>query len=322
MKHLLTLGLFVTATALSAQSFEWNDSPSAVAKAHPKEVVTATSDYDRAYNERQTGPAGIYAASEEGSTTAYGETYRSTEMTGSHAVLPLGTLLRVTNPANGRTVVVRVTDRGRECENCLITLSATAARELGIQGGNAVDLERSGFSNWNPLPPNAADRNLPVNSSPAVVRRQEAPASGIVAPRKQLPVTTTAPKPSVFTREVTAEAVAYMPEVQSPSPTVPGQQQARGGSAPIPVTTPPPVMTAGSYSVQLAAYNNEDYAQRRVSELKARGLTNVFFRAVTKEDGQVINRVYSGSYASVNEAQAAVRDLQGRFELAGIVAKM
>lgn len=329
MKNLLTLGLICSVSFLGAQSFEWNDKP-VTEPGHAKEVTTV-NDHESAFNERQTGLAGVYATEDDGSSTAYGETYRGIEMTGSHSVLPLGTLLRVTNPANGRTVIVRVTDRGRECEGCLITLSRAAASELGVKAGNSVDLERSGFSNWNPLAPNAADRTLTESNSPVIINKGVSSASGTVAPRPKPStdaLTDSAPRPTVFTREVTTDALVHSEGVAAPRPTVSGLQQARGAVAAIAepkgaLANPAATTSAdGNYSVQLAAYNNKDYAVRRVSELRDKGLSDVFYRTVTKSDGEVINRVYVGNYANVNEAQAAVKVIEGKFELLGIVAKM
>ena len=183
MKNLLTLGLLLSGLLASAQSFEWNDDTSV--KGHPKEVMPDDTAYERAYNERQNGKAGIYAPADNGLQTAYGEVYRADEMTGSHAILPLGTLLRVTNVSNGRVVTVRVTDRGRECEGCLVTLSEAAAEQLGLNDKGAVSLERSGFSNWNPLPPEEGQPVLAAYGTPAVIRKPTpAPSGGSSSPEQ------------------------------------------------------------------------------------------------------------------------------------------
>ena len=327
MKHVLSLSLLLATASLSAQSFEWTTKEKTPV-AHPKEVQVAdqTSQVDR-----QTGLAGVYTPDAQGTQTAYGETYNPKEMTGSHAALPLGTLLRVTNTENGKTVVVRVTDRGKECADCLITLSAVAAEELGIQSPSPVSLERSGFSNWNPAPP-APHTAAPLTYSPSSATVAPAPTTLEEVPSPA--------KPSVITREVDpapatynrypaiarpSEAVASADQigVTPPSPTVPGRQEARGGSA-VSAPTPEaaPAAVEGDYSIQLAAYSNEAYALKRVTELKDQGVTDVYYRAVTKPDGEVINRVYSGTFGNVTDAQAAARVIQGKFNIAGIVAKM
>ncbi|CAH0999636.1 Endolytic peptidoglycan transglycosylase RlpA [Neolewinella maritima] len=304
---LLLLSTFLSASALlSAQSFEWNTSHSAPA-AHPKEVqASEVKTYDGTLPEREQGVAGVYDASARGKQTAYGETYEATEMTGGHPALPLGTLLRVTNTENGRTVVVRVTDKGQECTDCLVTLSETAAARLGIAGRGAVSLERAGFSNWNPVP--TGD----TAASPATygTTNDSTPKSAVE-------------QPATFNRYAVARPAAAAVRVDPPTPTVPEQQAARGASAPRPAAiaaTPAPA--SGTYAVQLAAYNNETYALRRVEELKEQGINDVYYRAITKPDGEVINRVYAGAFVNVTEAQAAAKTIQGKFNIAGIVAKM
>lgn len=307
MKRLLSFSFLLTAaaTGVDAQTFEWNAAPRP--SAHPKEVQLD----DRSSAEQQDGLAGVYDAAADGSPTAYGETYSAEEMTGSHAELPLGTLLRVTNTENGRSVVVRVTDKGRECADCLITLSEAAARKLGIGERSSVSLERTGFSNWNPVPPSVT----PAAEAPAAANRETAVAS--------------APKPSVISREVVvprptpADAPAG---VKPPAPTVPaGERQARGVEAPAPATYDEVVAApanAERYAIQLAAYTNETYALRRVNELKEQGLEDVYYRSVKKDDGQTINRVYSGTFETAGSAQEAAEKIRSSYNIAGIVAKM
>lgn len=323
MKRLLPLVIATAfSTAAAAQSFEWDTPQSAVPAPHPKEVVV----------EREKGTAGVYSPAQQGKKTAYGETYDATEMTGSHPALPLGTLLRVTNTENGRTVVVRVTDKGSECENCLVTLSEVAARELGIADRGTVNLERAGFSNWNPQPP-AAVSSTDVNATLGVVAPR--PQNSTIAPAPQ-PTTPNQPKiiekevvlpaetstPPTFARRVTI--AQEQPVVNPPTPTVTPNQQARGSELPNAPVSPTTTATAamGDYAVQLAAYNNASYALRRVEELKQKGLTDVYYRSVTKADGQVINRVYAGTFNDANAAQEAAREIQGKYNIAGIVAKM
>lgn len=81
------------------------------------------------------GEATFYADYFEGRTTASGAPFRQNEMTAAHRTYPFGTLLRVTNLRNDRSVDVRVTDRGpfgarAKARGTIIDLSRRAAREL------------------------------------------------------------------------------------------------------------------------------------------------------------------------------------------------
>ena len=92
----------------------------------------------------QSGKASFYAKKFSGRMTASGERLHHDSLTCAHRTYPFGTLLKVTNPSNGKTVIVRVTDRGPYVKGRIIDLSVRAARELGIisQGIAPVIVER------------------------------------------------------------------------------------------------------------------------------------------------------------------------------------
>jgi peptidoglycan lytic transglycosylase len=82
----------------------------------------------------QTGVASWYGRHHHGKRTASGEAYDMNGLTAAHRTLPLGTRVRVTNLDNGRSVDVRINDRGPFAGNRLIDLSYAAARRLGAVG--------------------------------------------------------------------------------------------------------------------------------------------------------------------------------------------
>ena len=92
----------------------------------------------------QSGKASFYSKSFSGRKTASGERLHHDSLTCAHRTYPFGTLLLVTNPANGNKVIVRVTDRGPYVKGRIIDLSLRAAKELGIyaQGIAPVIVEK------------------------------------------------------------------------------------------------------------------------------------------------------------------------------------
>jgi rare lipoprotein A len=80
----------------------------------------------------QSGVASVYA--QTGGRTASGERVAPGAFTAAHRTLPFGTFVRVTNRRNGRSVVVRINDRGPFVRGRIIDLSPAAARVLGISG--------------------------------------------------------------------------------------------------------------------------------------------------------------------------------------------
>ncbi len=82
----------------------------------------------------QTGIASWYGEPYHGRTTASGEEYDMNQLTCAHRTLPFGTRIRVQNLENGRSVTVRVTDRGPWIEGRIVDVSRRAAQELEMIG--------------------------------------------------------------------------------------------------------------------------------------------------------------------------------------------
>lgn len=80
----------------------------------------------------QSGVASVYAY--RGDHTADGERVGPSALTAAHRTLPFGTLVRVTNDRNGRSVVVRINDRGPFVHGRIIDLTPAAAHALGFSG--------------------------------------------------------------------------------------------------------------------------------------------------------------------------------------------
>jgi rare lipoprotein A len=85
----------------------------------------------------QSGIASIYS----GGLTANGEHASAAGMTAAHRTLPFGTMVRVTNQSTGRSVVVRINDRGPFVRGRIIDVMPAAARALGFDGLTNVTLD-------------------------------------------------------------------------------------------------------------------------------------------------------------------------------------
>ncbi len=84
----------------------------------------------------EKGQASYYADKFHGKATASGEKYDKTKLTGAHRTLAFGTVVRVTNTANGKSVDVRINDRGPFKAGRVVDVSRAAAEKLGmIQAG-------------------------------------------------------------------------------------------------------------------------------------------------------------------------------------------
>lgn len=91
----------------------------------------------------QTGKASYYASKYNGRRTASGEKFRNSKLTAAHKTLPFGTKVKVTNLKNGKTVKVRINDRGPFIPGRIIDLSKKAARRIDMieEGVGSVKIE-------------------------------------------------------------------------------------------------------------------------------------------------------------------------------------
>src|SRR5579862_2033931 len=126
MRGRIVQGLAVALlVALGAAHGPTNSSAASSPKSAPNPVPKAQRN--KPY---QVGTASWYGDYFEGRPTASGEPFDMYDMTAAHLTLPLGTLVRVTNLHNHRSVIVRINDRGPYVDGRIVDLSYNAARVL------------------------------------------------------------------------------------------------------------------------------------------------------------------------------------------------
>ncbi len=122
------------------------------------------------------GIASWYGKKFHGQRTSSGETYDMYGMTAAHPTLPIPSYVRVTNVKNGKSVIVRINDRGPFHADRVIDLSYTAAYKLGLvqNGSGLVDVTSIDPAQWTPAPTApttvvaaAIEKPEPLPSSPA-----------------------------------------------------------------------------------------------------------------------------------------------------------
>ena len=128
---------------------------------------------------RQRGVASWYGRKFHGQKTAIGEVYDMFAMTAAHPTAPLPSFARVTHPRTGKTVIVRINDRGPFHAGRIVDLSYAAAHRIGIAQGGSGEVELELL-----VPPFAA-----VAASAIAPRRPEPPAPVIA--QEQTPLSAT-----------------------------------------------------------------------------------------------------------------------------------
>lgn len=104
---------------------------------HRKQVPASS----REVSGTETGMASFYSESYNGRKTANGEIYRSSRLTAAHKTLPFGTKVKVTNLSNGRSVKVRINDRGPFIPGRIIDLTRAAARKIDMENAGVVKVK-------------------------------------------------------------------------------------------------------------------------------------------------------------------------------------
>lgn len=274
----------------------------------PFKVGSITYTPEDSPNYDEVGYASWYGSEMAGNRTANGEAFIPGAVSGAHKTLPLPSYVEVTSLETGRTIIVRINDRGPFANDRLIDLSEGAARQLGIvdQGVAGVRVRR--------LNPPEQDRAALRSGAPAA-SRLDTPESLLKVLRERLakmpkPAGATAistpPTPKVAVPTAKAQApTATKPakEATNPAPSD-GRFVREGGKANAP-TAPvaKPSAAPESYVVQLAAFSSKASADKLAKQLGA--------TVSTSADGR-IHRVRFGPFATEKDAQAALADAKKR----------
>lgn len=130
----------------------------------------------------ETGTASWYGSEFHGRPTSNGELFDMNALTAAHPTLPLPSLLEVTNLSNGRTVTVRLNDRGPFVAGRMLDLSRRAAEELGFIGAGTANVRVRYLGPAEPAAPAIPSVTLASARTPAAVAAVSAPLLSSVTP--------------------------------------------------------------------------------------------------------------------------------------------
>jgi len=239
---------------------------------------------------RMRGVASWYGKKFHGNSTSNGERYDMYAMTAAHTTLPLPSYVRVTSMVNGKTVILRVNDRGPFKHDRVIDLSYVAAHKLGLIGpgsGEVVvekithDEIRRGVGAAPASDTNSLD-SFPIPAAPAAMQTE--------MPR---------PLPAAPSRAV-------------------AQPSAPVGMAPAAAAAPMPPMAPGAVYLQLGAFSQHANAQALASRVQGVGASQqVHTRA---DPGGALFRVQVGPYPDRQSAIDAAQDLYQRLGIMPAIA--
>ena len=271
------------------------DTPDAVVKYEPyarfanKPYAVFGQTYTPLVNDEpfsQRGVASWYGVKFHGQRTSSGEPYDMYKMTAAHPTLPIPSYARITSIETGKSVVVRINDRGPFHADRIVDVSYTAALKLGLlgKGSHQVEIERLFPGDQIQL---ASARRAAASEAQALP--PAAPAPGIAALMLEDRV------------DMDSAAVA-----RAQPPARPAATADADAAAPQP-----------GFYLQLGAYGREGKAEEMSTKLKQSGVDLAL--DIVRSGG--VNRLVSGPYATRAMAQDAARTLPSGLGLKPIVVR-
>jgi rare lipoprotein A len=243
----------------------------------------------------QRGIASWYGVKFHGQRTSSGEAYDMYKMTAAHPTLPIPSYARITNVANGKSVVVRINDRGPFHSDRAIDVSYTAALKLGLlgSGSNQVQIERL----------------FPGDEIRLASQRRATASEAQTAPPEIAAL--------MLEDRLAMDSAAVASPVRGPAVSVQVLASTSGGAGGAGDTANQALaaQAASGFYLQLGAFGREGKAEEMSELLKKSGVS----QAIEVVHAGPVNRLYSGPYETRAMAQEAARALPSSLGLKPIV---
>lgn len=243
------------------------------------------------YSYSETGIASWYGPGFHQKVTANGEVYDQNELTAAHKTLPMPSLVRVTNLDNGRSLVVRINDRGPYANGRIIDMSRRGAQLLGFEGTGTAKVRVQIL----------AEESRAV----AAAARQGTPAPMLA--ELDGPPPKAAPRGSVEVGGVARPTPAAVTRAPVPPPTTVAGDMVNGRFVPAPVVAELPVKPYEQIYVQVGAFGSQDNVTRVRARLASLGQQAQVTHTVAGR--QRLQRVRVGPLASVESADAVLNQI-------------
>ena len=242
----------------------------------------------------ERGVASWYGTKFDGRMTSSLEPYDISQFTAAHRTLPLPSYARVTNLDNGRSVIVRINDRGPFHEGRLIDLSYAAAIKLGVNVHGTAPVEVRGIDPGQPLPPVPAAANAARPTHTTATPR----------PVVSLPRYSPTPRLTPQSLPVASQTVAIPSNASVSAPTVAVDADAHAATSTmaepdlanvLAQSSPerPTIAPSTRGFLQVASYSDRANAERMLQRMQQAGIDKVELVSV-QIDGQTLWRVHVG----------------------------
>jgi len=245
-------------------------------------LILTSFAFTYAQNQTYTGWAHYYSDNLNGNMTAYGEPYDRNEYTCANLKFPKNTLLRVTRLDNGKSVVVRVNDKGPftkpdpDGTEYIIDLSMAAANaiDLNVVGEAMVRIEAIGYSTDNPSPSGQNSRT-----------------------------------PSSYGGGFTSKGGNTMNQRSATPPA--NYQQIR--------TINP---GQDGYGIQVGSFANKKNAERQVVSLQKMGVQHLYLMSSNNARGQLTHKLIIAKFDTQEQAEMYLEQVKNQYLLNGFVRRL
>jgi len=295
---------------------------------------------------QEFGKASYYDQTFQGAKTASGELYDGNAYTAAHKLHTFGTRIRVTRQDNGKSIVVRVNDRGPHIKGRIVDLSYAAAKALDMIRDGVINVRVDVISRGSESPA-VVERPTEASTPPTRQSTQPAPNRSSNTP----PVTNTASSvenQNQENRSSTSPATGRNVNLISTGTPTTSTTTAKGAEKPksqLPVTknssndygdrllTKPyekfglyeikilQVNKAG-FGVQISSLSSYENAMKYLSELQAKKVSNALLNIEPKANGAEAFKIIIGPYESRDAAKKEAKRLQKLVKVKGFVVDL
>lgn len=257
------------------------------------------------WNYDETGIASWYGPDFHGKRTANGELYDMNQVTGAHKTLPMPSLVRVTNLDNGRSIIVRLNDRGPFSRGRILDLSRRGAQLLGYERIGTAKVHVQILAQESQALADAARQGRIVTDLAGLGPNARPPLPSAAAPvySKAVP----AYPPQAISQIIAGadEQTAIQQDV--PHPTVKGSDIG-GRFLPAPQLVAVQKVKSSNIYIQAGAFSVAENAERLRSTLNRVAKTDISPMTI---NGRALYRVRVGPIGSVNEADQLLARIVG-----------
>lgn len=247
------------------------------------------------YNHTETGTASWYGPNFHGKQTANGEIFNKYELTAAHRTLQMPSLIEVTNLSNGRSVVLRVNDRGPFAHNRVLDVSERAAELLGFKNAGTTKVRIKVLAEESLRVAEIAKTGKTTRGMENRYNDDRDPADPPIVQVASERLTQTQPQ-----TEIASVQEDYLYDPFGPAQKVPGKIDNTGRFLPDPVVKNT-INPSGQIFIQAGSFGNELNARNLSGRLGSIAPSNV---TPVDVKGDVYHRVRLGPFTNMAQAQS------------------